>query len=771
MRSRVPLLFLTAMTATLAAQDVLLSYGSMIPNSDGRIDYRLVAKVPVWRKSLSPVPKPLPVQQPIDGPDPVDVRAPFDDGEVSEPVLDLVTVERTLRTHSAYWVADWGLYDPRPLTRDQVLGAGVTAAELLALERMTSFPVDREANPITFTEESRMVSNGPATPYVNIGQSHRRVGNLDLFAVLPADHEGGRWGLTLTSALGEERSLTLTLAPGARHIQVQGIEAGNCLVKLFALTASGAIQTYFQEVPVVVRKHQPGVARIAFTGYRDPARHRIASLSLGQNSQVQDEGNEALPLQEGKDAMVRVMIADQYGEGGNGGMPCQVRLTLEWQGNTVWAENVDTRARPHLARTGRVGDYFGLTGPVIPGDRVKAGAILRAMLFDKASGQKHHETTLSPQVIRPRHIVIHGYDVRPHYIEWGVKWTWWGGPIFYCYPVWGAGAPLVRDEATMNAHVLPQIQEVFPYSTIQFKFEGRVWLPMFARGADFSNQVYTAMQVMQGWHQTDANAPVEHIYLGMVNSAYGNNTMPGQAWYGYRAMAITQSQDYRCMGYLIAHELGHTFRLEHAPSEGANAYFAGWHHNRIDDGYPYGGGGLTGGWGYSKLGNWFLSEDAHTRYNLQPHWDLMSYTQGYTFMNTNVSDYFTRKYLIPSWAYQSAPTGSAPRPSDAVPELPAEDIQGGVPVFGAAAEDSITQKFQALGFLVEPAPAVLQVTATAAPKGTVVHPSIEVEDETIPGFATPEAIELDPSKGTPDDPTPPVAVFKRLPVVTVPPPK
>lgn len=767
MRPHLPLLLLAATAATLAAQDAILTYGSMVPNSDGRIDYRLVAKVPVWRQRLPEVRKPLPMR-----PDPIEVRSPFEDGEMPEPVLELVTVVRTLRTRSAYWVADWGLYDPRPLTRDQVLGAGVTPAELLALDRITPFPVDREANPISFAEESRMVSVAdPVVPYARISAADRRTGNLDLFATLPADHEGGRWGLTLTSALGEERSLTLTLAPGARHIQVQGIEAGNCLVKLFALSASGAIQTYFQEVPVVVRTHQPGVARIVFTGYRDPARHRIASLSLGQNSQVQGEGNEPLPLQEGKDAMVRIMIADQYGEGGNGGTPCQVRLTLEWQGNTVWTENMDTRARPHLARTGRIGDYFGLTGPVIPGDRVKAGAILRAMLFDKVSGQKLHETTLSPQVIRPRHIVIHGYDVRPHYIEWGVKWTWWGGPIFYCYPVWGAGAPLVRDEAAMDAHVLPRIREVFPYSTIQFKFEGRVWLPMFARGADFSNQVYTAMQVMQGWHQTDANAPVEHIYLGMVNSAYGNNAMPGQAWYGYRAMAITQSQDPHRMGYLIAHELGHTFRLEHAPSEGANAYFAGWHHNRVDDGYPYGGAGLTGGWGYSKLGNWFLSEDAHTRYNLQPHWDLMSYTQGYTFSNTNVSDYFTRKYLIPSWAYQSAPTSNAPRPSEVVPELPAERVLEGVPVYGAAAESEIAQRFRDLGFIVEPAPAVLQVPATAAPKETVAHPPIEVEDETIPGFATPEAIELDPSKGTPDDPTPPVAVFKRLPVVKVHPPQ
>lgn len=46
-----------------------------------------------------------------------------------------------------------------------------------------------------------------------------------------------------------------------------------------------------------------------------------------------------------------------------------------------------------------------------------------------------------------------------------------------------------------------------------------------------------------------------------------------------------------------------------------------------------------------------------------------------------------------------------------------------------------------------------------------------MDDETIPGFATPEEVELDPSKGTPDDPTPPVAVFKRLPIVTMAPPK
>lgn len=82
-----------------------------------------------------------------------------------------------------------------------------------------------------------------------------------------------------------------------------------------------------------------------------------------------------------------------------------------------------------------------------------------------------------------------------------------------------------------------------------------------------------------------------------------------------------------------------------------------------------------------------LSEDARTVYNGQPHWDLLSYTQdsigqGYTFMYTHVSDFFTRKYEIPSWACQSAPASSAPRPSYTVPELAAERVQGGADLWG-----------------------------------------------------------------------------------------
>ncbi len=722
MRFRLALVgLLPILLAPLAAQDILISHGDMYRNSDGRIDYRLVARVPTYMFK--------PTLQAIK-------NRELDDETQGTWVL--LTLEQTLRTKHAYWVAPWGVYEPRPLTRAQVLAAGVTQNELNLLDAQSEKPVDRTLYPITFTEESRMVSTAPAELYSGIRAGDRRTGDLNLFATLPLDHPGGRWGLTVTNALGEERSLVLTLAPGLRHIRIAGLEAGNCLVKLFALSAAGQASTYFQEVPVIVRKNQPGVARIEFKAGNDATRYQIASLALGQNSQVQGEGEAPLPLQEGKDAMVRIMVADRYGAGGAGSLLCEARLALEWQGSVLWSTSLDTKARPTLAKTGRSNDLFSQVGPIIPGALLKPGSLLRATLIDKATGQVLHQATHTPTIIRPRHIVIHGYDVRPRYNE--CKWSW---GVYVCYPVWGSGVPLARNEAEMKSNVIPYIQDAFPFSTIEYKFEGRVWLDMAARGLTFSTQVHMLMQEIQGRRETNPNAAVEHIYMGMINSSYGSVSTPGMAWYGYRGMAITNCKDYQGMGYLIAHELGHNFKLEHAPSEGANGYVAGLHLNRVDADYSYGGAGLTGGWGYSKQGTWFLSEDSHAVYNRNPHWDVMSYTLAgaRTFRNTNVSDYFCRKYLIPTWAYRDTSEGmiaAAPEgPADY--GLTAERVQGSVPIFGDAAAEETSAWIRALGFQPDP----------LAASGV-------------------DWDQVDPSQGTPDDPTPPVAIFKRMPTASTP---
>ena len=75
------------------------------------------------------------------------------------------------------------------------------------------------------------------------------------------------------------------------------MEAGNCFATLFAVSRFGTVNTYHREVPVLVRKDEPGRAVIRFVQERDSRRYRLDSLSLGQTSQ---SAKANLPLQKGK---------------------------------------------------------------------------------------------------------------------------------------------------------------------------------------------------------------------------------------------------------------------------------------------------------------------------------------------------------------------------------------------------------------------------------------------------------------------------------------
>jgi hypothetical protein len=129
----------------------------------------------------------------------------------------------------------------------------------------------------------------------------------------------------------------------------------------------------------------------------------------------------------------------------------------------------------------------------------------------------------------------------------------------------------------------------------------------------------------------------------------------GIASLGKRAMAVSVSnypdgirteRDPDQISLSMSHEVGHCFNLLHAPSEGAGY---------IDGDYPYGGGGLAGGWGYTTHTDRFFAEDSHsygatypgkTKDWLTSYWDIMAYATNRTkFSDHNVKKLIPRNML------------------------------------------------------------------------------------------------------------------------------
>lgn len=657
-----------------------------------------------------------------------------------EPTYTVVTRRIVLWSKSFQWVADVGMFPPRAITQDQALALGATQAQISGLGSPDPNLTGAGLLELSFEEACTATDNGTGNLYPWVSGGDRRQGILNLVVDVPAT-ASSMWRLGVTSALGEVRYTGLVLSPGPQFLRVTNVEAGNCLVSMTAITSNNLMTTFHREMPVIVRKDTPGLASMSFvTISNDPRRYRLFNLAVGQNSQNENGAvaltqSGALPLIQNRAAMVRVMAYDALGAGPEfAGNPFNIKVdVLNASGQSVWSTALmNHKITTHLTQTGRL--VPSNAGPAIPAQYVQAGMKVQATLIDPITNLTLDTLGLQPSVIPPRKIVIHGYDVRPYAGD--------------------RGCPVARTPSQMNAWILPYNQEVFPYSDISYQYDGKVWLMDYgqfpARGISTTTAALLVMNIMQGMHQTDNNATTEHLYVAFLNQKYGSATYPGMAWYGYRGAALTRIDGDphpgpfdEGLGYNLAHEMGHCFGFEHAPSSGASSYSLGFHFNRVDGNYQYGGAGLAGGWGYSALGNYFLSEDAQTTYyNNRPgaHWDPMSYSYYglRDYSQQRFSDLYTQR-LLPGFAAPQAPTiGGVDSSSISLATLPS-----GIKVLDATSVAQTQAWFQ----------------GTTSPATPVARPVTPLPNGTDP------LLGVDPSKGDPDDPTPPVIIVIQTPAI------
>lgn len=654
-----------------------------------------------------------------------------------------------------HWSCPYGTFQARSITRDQVLAMGVsTSPQMDALMATATADADSVGTP-TFQESSTASVDGTTEHLYPIDPAFRVQGTLNLLADIPAP---GNWKLTVTSAMGEERTMQLTLSSGPQAFQVTGVEAGNCLVSL-EYQGSISPNTYYRQVPVIVRKDTPGVASMIFlTSKNDPLRYQIASLAVGQNTQ-DDQGT--LPLCAGKAAMVRVTALDMVGNGAfDQGKTFNIIVTASPRVGTatqmVPVGNDPSEPPPGTGSGGSTPTPLpplsntlpsqvsgrqvrsgtnNLQPPfMIPSAYVQPGLSVTVKLVDPATNAVVDSHSITPTVIQPRHIIIHGYDVRPFRGD--------------------SGCPLARNPGQMYDNILPWVNETFPYSKVDYVYEGKVWLMDYgqfaSRGMVTTATAMMVMNAIQGFHQTDPNAPTVDLYLALINQKYTGGTVLGMAWYGYRGLALARLWDDEwpissaTMGYNLAHEMGHCFGLEHAPSAGANGYALGLHVNRIDANYQYGGAGMAGGWGYSHLGNYFLAEDAATAANRSPKWDPMSYTLGggigsRHYWNTHFADLYASR-LMPREGMTAV---SAP----ASPTITFGHTTTGIPVFNASTASQVQN------WVEKQDNSIVYSTQNMAP--LVASPLPDADP--LQG--------VDPTSVDADDPTPPVLIVTSSPVI------
>jgi hypothetical protein len=479
--------------------DRSLSFNAMFPVITGQIRYRIYAETLTWMELLAE--QPLPPDEYSD-PDPGPGQT--------------VPARRTflLFQEDTYWYAAQGLFGGRNLTLQEVFDRGVTQAQIDAAVGSTHFDA------ITYKESSICLDPLRENAYPG-SRDYRARGTVVLNVKVPS-HPGNRWVLKVTSALAEEGFVSMQLPEGQHRIFVTDVEAGNTLVSLMAADSYGqSADTYFQEMYALVRKNDAAEIDMEFAGPSEAisptsqSRYRIGYLGVGHNSQS-DRAN--LPLQKGREAMVRVMVYDAWGDGGKvGNKTCKV--SVEWSSpGGSGSKTFNSHISGYHVRSGRgfkkneideaIGDNaaydYADLGPTIPAAHVQPGLTVTAKLYAPPRNLLLATKTLGNiEVYEPRKIRIQGYDAHPRK---------------------GHRAEHVDDDKMTN-WVMPYVNDVFPYSVATYNNRGKVWVPNFwglIEGKNYLGEVVLIMNTLQGFHRTDRSASTEYLYLVSNCKSYAN---------------------------------------------------------------------------------------------------------------------------------------------------------------------------------------------------------------------------------------------------------
>jgi len=625
-----------AMAPALAAQIVqsrTISFEDMTPTVDGEIVYGIYAAA---HKEGT-----LPTDEFV--PDPGDGTVIVLDPSRTDPPprlpktyffapLQFVDVFSVSDHH---WWSPRGFFAPRPITEEEALLNGASQEDIdRAKDRIKGWP--RTAF-MGLYETSYMPDKANGIRYYgyDLAASDRAKGGLLLNATLPA-HPGDRWALRVVSALGETRALLLDLAAGRHEITITDVEAGNVPVALFAVDANGNGGTYFQEIVALVRKHgatgAPGGDGIAtvdmeFAGQNASDRYRIGYLGAGNRSQSDRAG---LPVQSKSEAMLRAMAYDAYGASVS-----DRNLFTLWSVHNggLGYKSFTSHVSGRHARSGLIfkpeevdqsrNEHIGL-GPKIPKSHLQFQPDPdlpdpnRSPLY-LIAGPKLVET----QVVTPRTITIIGHDVTNAN---GGNWSY------------GEGNP---NHAVSMTSMIESVKDIFPYSEIDYRYGGSIPVVGATTSPSLAD-AWSAMFARFGAQTIDPHAGEVTLHLGFTNITDSN--WAGMARYTSMVVTVKPNVLPEELSVIVAHEMGHCFGLSHAP---------GWGAADVDGNYPYGGGGLTGGWGYTRYSDLFFAEDDHAPDKLFPkaYWDVMSFGPE----RVKFSDYNAAKLLPAAGLVSAAP--------------------------------------------------------------------------------------------------------------------
>jgi hypothetical protein len=675
-----------------------------------------------------------------------------------------------LYTDTCYYISNRGLFGARTITEQQALARGADQARIDSINstpgltsvvyKESSLSVDGLRNYDAYSGSRAYASSNPAK------------GTVAINVTIP--QHSGQWAIKVTDALAYEKGYVLSLGLGYQRIVVTDVEAGNTLVSLFALQPDGRCTTHFQEAYALVRKN--GTAEInnmAFVGDKNSfGRYRIGHLGIGQNSQSILEN---LPLQAGRDAMVRVMVYDTFGQGMHTYQTFPVQVSWSLGGQTHTAEFYSHISGRH-ARSGRLNGATGTDtlGYVIPAVYIQPGLHISAKLLDPDTYQVLRQVgPISVDVVSPRTIKLTCHEVRSP---------------------WGSGVPIARDTNGWDHRIMPFTRDAFPYATIIYNNGGTTFMPIIGSGAHNHVMVLAVMGGLPTDRPTDSlgNDNYYRLKVGVMNDRYAGG-IGGMCWYWRPGISLAAEHGvpYQKVAYTLAHEMGHAFGLEHAPSRGASSYLLGFHLNRVDDNYPYSGGGMAGGWGYADFlysdygtaahAKHFLSEDAHTfDNNFQAHWDVMAYTDGYnrTYKTNRFSDFNQRKMLNALELNQVNPPSNFQAPDDPIsdfPVLPGTSIKIFGPEQARAAEEAWHREFGVRSiYAVDPAqiastpldfdPSTITVTGSGGiimPRNRPANTSIPVEFAHLVEAGEFDTGDDDDGGGNSDEP--PFMIVTRLP--------